>query len=242
MSTAGILIIGNEILTAKVQDENAPYLLAEMREAGVDVKRVHVIPDEIELIAEEVRSFSDRFTYVITTGGVGPTHDDVTMEGVALAFGQRLVRHPAMEEMLRKTLRGQEPNASHLKMCTLPEQAELLVSQDIWFPLVKVRNVFVFPGIPRLLQLKFAAHRGEFRGERVQLRQFFLTAIESDIAHHLNELIAEFPALSVGSYPKVGHPDYRTLVTVESRDRSYLERAVAVLIARIPADWLLRVE
>jgi molybdenum cofactor synthesis domain-containing protein len=242
MSTAGILIIGNEILTAKVQDENAPYLLAELRQAGVDVKRVHVIPDEIDLIADEVRSFSQRFTYVITTGGVGPTHDDVTMDGVAKAFGQKLVRHPAMEEMLLKTLRGQLPNASHLKMCELPEEAELLISADIWFPLVKVRNVFVFPGIPRLLQLKFAAHRGEFQGERVHLRQLYLTAMESDIAHHLNELIAEFPELLVGSYPKIGQPDYRTLVTVESRDRLYLERAVAVLIARIPADRLLRVE
>ena len=92
MSTAGILIIGNEILTGKVQDENAPYLLRELRRLGVDVERVNTIPDEVDVIAGEVKSFAKAFDYVLTSGGVGPTHDDVTMEGVAVAFGRKLVR------------------------------------------------------------------------------------------------------------------------------------------------------
>ena len=83
MSTAGLLIIGNEVLSGKVEDQNTPYLLAELRKQGVDVGRVHVIPDDVDLIAREVSSFSRMFSYVLTSGGVGPTHDDVTMEGVA---------------------------------------------------------------------------------------------------------------------------------------------------------------
>ena len=145
MSTAGILIIGNEILSGKVQDENAPYLLRELRTLGVDVERVHVIPDEIECIAEEVGRFSKAFRYVITTGGVGPTHDDVTMEGVARAFGLKLVRHVEMEKQLRDALRGKEPNASQLKMTELPEGAKLVATKDLWFPLVTLQNVFIFP-------------------------------------------------------------------------------------------------
>ena len=127
-STAGILIIGNEILSGKFPDENAPYLLKELRTQGVDVERVHTIPDEIDVIADEVARFAAEFTYVITTGGVGPTHDDVTLDGVAQAFGEKLVRHVEMERMLRQAMRDREPNASLLKMCDLPESAELLTT------------------------------------------------------------------------------------------------------------------
>ena len=159
MSSAGILIIGNEILSGKVQDENTPYFLRELRAQGVDVRAVHVVPDEIEWIAEEVRSFSARFDYVLTSGGVGPTHDDLTMDGVASAFGVDLVVHEEMEGQLRKALRGTEPNPSQLKMCMLPRGAGLISTPDLWFPLVHVRNVYIFPGIPRLLQAKFELTR-----------------------------------------------------------------------------------
>ena len=113
MSTAGIVIIGNEILTGKIQDENTPYLLRELRRQGVDVPRVHVIPDVVGDIARDVREFSVRYDYVLTSGGVGPTHDDVTMEGVAAAFELPLVAHEDMVGMLRGALRGKDPNASH---------------------------------------------------------------------------------------------------------------------------------
>lgn len=242
MSTAGILIIGNEILSGKIQDENGPYLLRELRELGVDVERVHLIPDVVEQIADEVREFAGRFTHVITTGGVGPTHDDVTMEGVAQAFERKLIRHGRMLEMLREAMRGRDPNASQLKMCELPEGAQLLETPDLWFPLVQVENVYVFPGIPRLLQAKFGALRERFRGAPVYLRRVFVGCIESDIAQALHDLLDEFPDLMLGSYPRLGEADFRTLLTLESRDRAYVERAVDSLVARIPAADLVRVE
>jgi len=242
MSTAGILIIGNEILTAKVQDENAPFLLQGLRELGIDVRRVHVIPDVIEEIAQEVASFSKQFRYVLTSGGVGPTHDDVTMDGVALAFGRKLELHAGMEELLRGAMRGAQPNASQLKMCMLPEESELIATPDLWFPLVKVRNVFVFPGIPRLLRAKFASLKPLLEGRQVFLRRVFMTCMESDIAESLHELLREFTSLEVGSYPAVQQSDYRTQVTLESRDEQLVARAVQSLIDKIPAGSLLRVE
>jgi molybdenum cofactor synthesis domain-containing protein len=242
MSTAGIVIIGNEILSGKVQDENAPYLLRELRALGVEVLRVNTIPDVVEVIARDVREFADSYGYVITSGGVGPTHDDVTMEGVAAAFGRKVVRHPRMDEMLRGALRGRDPNASHLKMTELPEGAELIETPDLWFPLVKVENVFVFPGIPRLLQAKFAGARERFVGQRIFLRNVFLACIETDIALDLNALVAEFPELAVGSYPRIGEDSFRTLITLESRDEAYVLRALDAFVGRIPADYVIRVE
>jgi len=241
-STAGILIIGNEILSGKFPDENAPFLLKELRVQGVDVERVHTIPDEIDIIADEVARFASDFTYVITTGGVGPTHDDVTLDGVAQAFGEKLVRHQQMEQMLRQAMRDREPNASLLKMCDLPESAELLTSPDLWFPLVRVRNAYVFPGVPRLLKMKFESSRDLFIGRPVSLRRVFLRCSEHDVAQHLHDLLEAFPNVMIGSYPRVDETEFRTLLTLESRDGDYLGRAVDSLLEKIPADDLVRVE
>jgi FAD synthetase len=243
MSTAGILIIGNEILTGKIQDENTPYLLRELRRQGVDVPRVHVIPDVISEIAADVRLFSQSYDYVLTSGGVGPTHDDVTMDGVAAAFELPLVQHEEMLAMLRGALRGKEPNQSHLKMCTLPAGASLITAKDLWFPLVQVRNVFVFPGIPRLLQAKFESARELFKGSPVYLHRVYLSLIESDIAADLNAVVAEFESVSFGSYPRTtAEADYMTMLTLESRDRDFAERAAAALLKRMPAGSVVRVE
>src|SRR5215467_10509828 len=99
--TAGIIVIGNEILSGKTSDENSPYLARELRNLGVDVRKISVIPDETDVIAMEVRGFSTSYDYVFTSGGVGPTHDDLTMDGVATAFGRRIIRHPDLEASLR---------------------------------------------------------------------------------------------------------------------------------------------
>ncbi len=241
-STAGILIIGNEILSGKFQDENAPYLLRELRVQGVDVERVHTIPDEIDVIADEVARFAADYTYAITTGGVGPTHDDVTLDGVARAFGEKLVRHADMERMLRDAMRDRELNASLLKMCDLPESAELLTTPELWFPLVRVHNAYVFPGVPRLLRMKFESSRDLFVGRPVLLRRIFLRCGEHDIAQHLHDLLEVFPDVMIGSYPRVDETEFRTLLTLESRDSDYLGRAVDSLVGKIPGEDLVRVE
>ena len=242
MSTAGSLIIGNEILSGKVQDENAPYLLRELRSQGVDVLRVVTIPDEVDLIAADVQAFSRQFDYVLTSGGVGPTHDDVTMLGVANGLGRKLVQDARMRTLLENALHGREANESHLKMTVLPEGSELIETPDLWFPLVRVENVFVFPGIPSLLRAKFEGSRTRFEGSPVFLLRVYVTCIETDVALDLQELLDGFPELMLGSYPQFGEDGYRTLVTLESRDEGYLRRAVDALLARIPTDYVLRVE
>ncbi len=246
MTTAGLLIIGNEILSGKIQDENTPYLLRELRQQGVDVMAVHVIPDEIDVISSDVRSFSDRFDYVLTTGGVGPTHDDVTMEAVAAAFELDLVVHDEMERQLRNALRGEEPNESQMKMCTLPRGAQLISTPDLWFPLVHLGNVYIFPGIPRLLRAKFESARDAFKGQPYHLRRVYVRCMESDIAQDLHDLLDDFPELLLGSYPRTtareSASDYLTMLTLESRDEGYVVRAVESLVARIPDEHLLRIE
>ena len=120
--TAGIILIGNEILSGKVADQNALYLCREFRQLGVDVRKVAVIPDEVDLIAREVAEFSRAYDWVFTSGGVGPTHDDVTIEGVARAFGRRVVRDPGLVAALEEVYQARI-NDARLKMAEVPEGA-----------------------------------------------------------------------------------------------------------------------
>jgi molybdenum cofactor synthesis domain-containing protein len=241
MPTAGILVIGSEILSGKVVDTNSPYLCRELRELGVDVERIETIPDVVEVIAEETRRMSALYDLVFTTGGVGPTHDDVTMDGVALAFGTKLQLDRSIAERIERA-QGQRPNASMLKMAMLPANAITLDTGDLWFPVVVVENVHIFPGIPELLRKKFEAIRERFRGVPFVLRRVFVNQRESDIAHFLNDLLVEFPALHLGSYPKIDDALFKVLLTLESRDAEYVQRALASLLARLPPDAVHRVE
>src|SRR5499426_1363512 len=147
--TAGIILVGNEILSGKIEDANAAYLCRELRALGVDVCRITVIPDEVELIAEEVAAFSRAFDVVFTSGGVGPTHDDVTIEGVARALGVPVVRDPGLVARFTEVFQDRL-NEARLKMADVPEGAELLAMDSLIVPVVKLANVFVFPGVPEI--------------------------------------------------------------------------------------------
>jgi len=241
MPAAGLLVIGNEILSGKVTDTNSPYLARELRELGVDLERILTIPDEVDLIAREVRAMSDAYDYVFTSGGIGPTHDDMTLEAVARAFDRPIVENVSMIERMERA-QGKPPNESQRKMAMIPDNSVLIDSGDLWFPVVVVENVHIFPGIPELLQKKFQSIRERFRGVPFHLRRVFVTLREHDIAHALNDLLGEFPELMLGSYPRIGEEDYRVLLTLESRDRDYLERATASLLDRLPSDGVHKVE
>ena len=237
---AGIILIGNEILSGKIADANAAYLCRELRALGVDVRRISVIPDEIPLIAREVAAFSRDFDVVFTSGGVGPTHDDVTMEGVAEAMDVPVVRHPVLAGMLRDYY-GDRLNEAHLKMAEVPEGAELVAHESVRFPTILVRNVYVLPGVPEIFRRKFDALRERFREQPFVLRNVFLAIGEGEIAEHLNHVLGAYPALMLGSYPEFSNPEYRVKVTLESKDSSYLEQALAVLLARLPGGAVIKV-
>lgn len=241
MPTAGLVIIGNEILSGKIVDTNSPYLAGELRQIGVDLERIITIPDVVDVIAREVRAFSEAFDYVFTSGGIGPTHDDVTMEAVAQAFDREVVYSDSLLERIERVHTG-PLNDAMKKMAMLPEGATAVDAGDLWFPIICIENVHVFPGIPELFQKKFASIRDRFSGVPVRLTRIYVTRYESEIAEDLHDLLRDFPELMLGSYPRISEPDYRVMLTLESRDADYLERATQSLCARLPADVIQRIE
>lgn len=241
MPRAGIIVIGNEILSGKVVDANSPYLCRELRALGVDVERIVTIPDDVDVIAREVRAQSDAYDFVFTSGGVGPTHDDLTMDGVAKAFGLPIRIFESIVERITRA-QGAAPNESLRKMAALPQDAVLIDAGDLWFPVVVVQNVYVFPGIPELLRRKFTSIRARFQGVPFVLRRVYVRRHESDIAADLHALLAEFPELLLGSYPRIGETEFRVLLTLESRDARYLQHALDSLLARLPRDAVHKVE
>ena len=230
--TAGIIIIGNEILSGKTKDQNSPYLVRELRDLGVDVRKISVIPDELNIISVEVRDFSKSYNYVFTTGGVGPTHDDLTMEGIAAAFGNCIRRHPELEACIRHFY-SPELIDGNLRMADVPEGARLVGGKGMWFPVVAVENVYVFPGVPEILQRKFERIKETFREEPFYLREVYLKADEGQIAATLHWVLEDFPELLLGSYPYFDHPVYSIKLTLESKDPSYLDRGYAALLSML---------
>ena len=241
MPTAGILVIGNEILSGKVVDSNSPYLCKQLRALGVDVEQITIIPDVVETIASTVREMSRSFDFVITSGGVGPTHDDVTMDGIAAAFERPIENSAVIEARLRESAKG-ELNESQLKMAKIPAGATLIDSDKLWIPLVVVENVYIFPGIPELLQKKFEGVRERFGGVPYVLRRVYVNQFEHEIADALNDLLKEFPELMLGSYPKIREETFKVLLTLESRDANYVSRALDSLLERLPPAAIYKVE
>jgi molybdenum cofactor synthesis domain-containing protein len=241
MPTAGILVIGNEILSGKVVDTNSPYLCRELRALGVDVERILVIPDDVQTIAIETRAMSDAYDHVFTSGGIGPTHDDLTMEGIAAAFRVPIERSDSIATRLTRAV-GSDLNPSQLKMAEVPKDAQLVDVGDFWFPVVIVHNVHILPGIPELLRKKFDSIRQRFRGVPILLKRVYVKKRESEIAAALNDLLSEFPELMLGSYPKIGEEAFHVLLTLESRDAGYLQGALDDLLRRLSDDAVHKVE
>ncbi len=222
-------------------DTNSPFLAGQLREMGVDLERILVIPDVVDTIAEETRRMSDAYDHVFTSGGIGPTHDDVTMEAVAQAFGRPLVLDDQICARIERTQK--EPlNDAMKKMAFMPEGASVIDVSDLWFPVIVLENVYILPGIPQLFEKKFHSIRDRFAGVPIHLTRIFVTRHESEIAEDLHALLREFSELMLGSYPRIGEPDYRVMLTLESRDPDYLKRAAESLCARLPREVILRVE
>lgn len=227
--TAGIIVIGNEILSGKTRDENSLFLAQELRELGVDVRKMVVIADELPLISEEVRLFANSYDYVFTTGGVGPTHDDLTMEGIAQAFGRRISRNTQLEETIRQHY-PQDVLEPNLRMADVPEGARL-VGKGLAFPVVAVENVFIFPGVPEILRRKFDRIKEMFREAPYHLREVYLRADEGKITALLHEVVNRYPELLLGSYPYFDNPSYSIKLTLESKDVEYLDGAYTLLLS-----------
>ena len=190
-----------------------------------------MIPDEVDVLADTVRAFSGEFDIVFTSGGVGPTHDDVTIEGVARAMGVPVVRHPTLVALLERYYGGAVTEAS-LRMAEVPEGAEL-VAQSMRFPTVLMRNVYVLPGVPAIFRRKFETVRELFRSGPIHSRAVYSREDEGSIAAALDAVVAEFPLVTVGSYPHFDTPDHKVQITLDGRDRELVERATARVVERL---------
>ena len=213
MSTLSIIIIGDEILSNTFVDENTPWLLERAKKLHLKVNTVRIISDTLEDIIKTVREESDRSTYVITTGGVGPTHDDVTMEAIATAFGTSTYQNPILAKLIKEKM-GVD-NQGALLMANIPQGAELLESAEGFFPQIKVQNVYIFPGVPKLMKIKFDAISHRFVGKKMFTKQLYLHARESKIALRLTDLNKNLEKVSIGSYPRYDEGPINLILTIQ---------------------------
>src|SRR6188768_2671040 len=147
IDTAAALLIGNELLSGKIHEANLVELARTLRAAGVRLRKVVMVPDEMDVIVAELGALSESHDVVFTSGGVGPTHDDITIEAVAAAFGVRAVVDPGFETLLENVY-GDRMTDGHRRMALVPEGAELVSHDDVRWPTVLMRNVWVLPGVP----------------------------------------------------------------------------------------------
>lgn len=223
MPSVAVVIVGNEILTGKFPDENGPYLIRRLRALGADLRHLVVVPDVVPRIADEVRDCAARYDLVITTGGVGPTHDDVTVEAVAEAFRLRLEVSERLVALMRQY--DITVDETTIRMARIPLGGELVSSSLTSYPVLRVENVYVFPGVPRLMQNKFEAIADRFAGETVCTARLYTDQRETEIATHLSDVQARHPTVDIGSYPRFGEGTYRVIVTLESRDEPAMQLA-----------------
>jgi molybdenum cofactor synthesis domain-containing protein len=230
-ATAGIVVIGDEILSGKFAEENAAFLIAELRSLGVELRRVTMIPDDLDDIAETVTRYSARFTHVFTSGGVGPTHDDLTMEGISRGFGTRVVQAPELEAKVRAYW-GEKLAPANLRLAQVPAGAELVYGDAVW-PVVAYKNVYILPGVPALFRRKFLEIRERFRETPMAVARVYAGGEEGVLAPHLDAVVAAHPAVKIGSYPRFEEKDFRVLLTVEAVDGDAVRAAVVDLQARL---------
>ena len=233
--TAAAIVVGNEILSGKISEANVYELARMLRSSGVLLSRVVIILDDAETIAGEVSALRPQFDYVITSGGVGVTHDDVTIAAVARAFGVPVVRDPELEGLIRRHY-GEKVHENHLALANIPEGARKLTAEGFAWPLVAIENLFILPGIPEIFQRKLGILRAhlEKAGGPFVSRAVYTRMDEAVLKPLLDEVVARHPSVEVGSYPRWNDPNYETKVTFDGKDREAVERAVEHFLKLLP--------
>ncbi len=242
--TAALVVVGSEVLSAKVQDENGPWAARRLRELGVCLVAIHTIPDSIEEIVETVNRVRRRVDWVFTSGGVGPTHDDVTVPAVARALGRRLVRCGPLAEAIHASHRrhhgGEDAPEAALRMADVPEGTRLL--GDPAFPTLAVENVVMLPGVPQFFRWQFERIAADLAAPPFRLACVYLSTGEDRIAPLLARVQGEHPAVEIGSYPRFDDADHRVKVTLEAKDSARVAATLAALLAALPSGVVVRTE
>jgi molybdenum cofactor synthesis domain-containing protein len=224
--TAALLIIGNEILSGRTQDKNLAYLAGELNRAGIQLREVRVVPDMEQEIIAAVNALRSRYDYVFTTGGIGPTHDDITSASIAKAFGVKLIRHPVAEAALRAHYTPEQINEARLKMADVPEGSTLIPNIVSAAPGFRFENVFILAGVPKIMQAMLAAAIPHLKSGAVVYSASTSTNLpEGTIAAGLTEIQARYPDLDIGSYPYYKQGDVATTLVFRGIDRDRAESA-----------------
>jgi molybdenum cofactor synthesis domain-containing protein len=240
--TAAALVIGNELLTGKVLDANVHALAGSLRALGIRLSRVVMLPDDIGILAAEIRRLSAEFDVVFTSGGVGPTHDDVTVEAVAHAFGVEVVLDPTLSDLLRKVY-GERLTDAHLLMARVPVGALLCGSPEVEWPTPVMNNVWILPGIPDLFKLKLLTARAWLRGPTSFVTRALFVRIEEPLLKPLlDAVVARHPEVEIGSYPKWFDPTYRTQITFDAESAGAAQAALDDLRNLLAPSDVVRAE
>ena len=232
--TAALAVIGDEILSGRTQDKNVAQVATWLNEQGIRLAEVRIVPDDPQRIAETVNALRGAHDYLFTTGGIGPTHDDITVDSIAAALGVPVIVHPEaraiLEDYYRK--RGGELTEARLRMARVPEGAELIPNPTSGAPGVKIGNIYILAGVPHIAASMLEALTGTLEGGRPMVS---LTvgahAPESDVADLLREAEQRHPGVSVGSYPFFREGRYGSNFVVRSDDEA-LASACAEELAR----------
>lgn len=228
--SASVLVIGDEILSGRTQDTNSNYIAKKMAEIGIDTSEIRVIPDIKEVIIDSVNELRKKNDYLFTTGGIGPTHDDITAESIALAFGVKIELNESAFSVLKKYYEeiGSPFNEVRQRMARIPVGATLIENPVSKAPGFKIENVFVFAGIPKIMiamlenSLKFL-HKGSI----VHSQSVKVDAVEGDIADTLSLMDSEDSDLRIGSYPFFNSKvDFGVNVVIKSVDKDKLSKSV----------------
>ncbi len=233
-STAAALAIGNELLSGKVRDQNLHQLALTLRAIGIQLSRAHIIADDRAVIASEVAALSRSHDVVFTSGGIGPTHDDLTIEAVADAFGVGVRIDATMAQMLERAYETRLTEG-HLRMALIPEGARLCITSDVAWPTVVMENVWILPGVPEIFRMKLAVVREHLRGSRTFATGSVYTQMEeTELKSLLDRIVGTHQQVEVGSYPKWFDPTYKTKITFDADARDLVRRAIDDFLELLP--------
>jgi molybdenum cofactor synthesis domain-containing protein len=227
--TAAVLVIGDEILSGRTQDQNSHYIARYLADIGVDTREIRVVPDvEAEIVAA-VNALRARYAYVFTTGGIGPTHDDITADAIARAFGVGIEEDPRAINMLLEVIPADRLNEARRRMARIPLGADLIENSMSKAPGFMIGNVIVMAGVPIIMHAMLDAAAPRLRtGARVLVETIEADAIpEGRYAKDLAALAARFEEVSIGSYPQFSSAGVRNQIVLRARDASKLGAAAA---------------
>ncbi len=234
--TAGVLIIGNEILSGRTQEINLTYIAKGLSEIGVRLREARIVPDTREAIVSAVNEMRTRLDYVFTTGGIGPTHDDITLKCLAQAFGVPWTLHTEAHRLLRTWYEDEldQLNAARLRMATAPEGASLIVEPISGAIGFRIENVFVMAGIPRIMQSMFDHVKPTLRASKpMVLRSVRCDLPEGAIAQKLEDIQNRYPDFELGSYPWLDGSTFGTSLVVRGSDLERVNAATLEVIEMV---------